>query len=567
MLFKSLFGILGILITLSYPNSRAVGSTQSMLNRLQVDKTSVSRLYTLMSPAMVEFQVKADDYYFEEGMLSMTGHALESENSNFILKGNEESVYGWVVMRDKNIAYEYTTDAEGMVKVEQVPVAKIYPICNLEEENPNQNLALTKAMPTVAGPEPHIGPYAGQDLNKLQSLPGAKKVLWADISRVMNGGTPKNMTAAEFFQFWQIFASSYSHFQVNVTTDPEVFKAAGVTNSGTDRMLDETGRSSCPINAFGTTSYCTCYRQSTFFNYGKTNAHETGHLMGLNHDGSATGGEYYFGHAPYQWNTIMGNNLCCSSWPQAAIQWSKGEYTGANNTQDDLAVLSRNLPYRADDIPATVALVVTGTDSISSEKNRGQISQNNDSDSFSFELGVGGGRVKLLVDRTEERGGSALDIDAKIMSGGQVLSQSNVQAVRSASFDTTLPAGKYTLIVKGGAEGVPATGFSKYASLGFYAISGKIANIITVPILDKRFSTLTYSDISFWTVYGDSKLKLNIPRGSKVGQIALYSTRGEMVYQSNKRVSLIDMSGWPTGVYLLKLKIDEVWVVRKFTKK
>ena len=57
-------------------------------------------------------------------------------------------------------------------------------------------------------------------------------------------------------------------------------------------------------------------------------SHEVGHNLGLSHDGTASVG-YYQGHG--SWAPIMG-----VGYYKAITQWSKGEYSGANNTQDDL---------------------------------------------------------------------------------------------------------------------------------------------------------------------------------------------------------------------------------------
>jgi hypothetical protein len=57
-------------------------------------------------------------------------------------------------------------------------------------------------------------------------------------------------------------------------------------------------------------------------------SHEAGHNMGLSHDGTASVG-YYQGHGSGAtgWAPIMG-----VGYYQALVQWSKGEYSGANNT-------------------------------------------------------------------------------------------------------------------------------------------------------------------------------------------------------------------------------------------
>ena len=83
-------------------------------------------------------------------------------------------------------------------------------------------------------------------------------------------------------------------------------------------------------------------------------AHECGHTLGLLHDGTTAGTEYYAGHGTGAtgWAPIMGN-----SYYQSLTQWSKGEYNLANNTEDDLAVISagRRAADRADDYPDTSA--------------------------------------------------------------------------------------------------------------------------------------------------------------------------------------------------------------------
>ena len=56
-------------------------------------------------------------------------------------------------------------------------------------------------------------------------------------------------------------------------------------------------------------------------------SHEAGHNMGLAHDGTASTG-YYPGHGSGAtgWAPIMG-----VGYYQPLVQWSKGEYAGANN--------------------------------------------------------------------------------------------------------------------------------------------------------------------------------------------------------------------------------------------
>ena len=71
-----------------------------------------------------------------------------------------------------------------------------------------------------------------------------------------------------------------------------------------------------------------------------------------------------------------------SSMNRAVSQFSKGEYTGANNTQDDLAVIQANgLPLRADDYAGTDSLGAKPSYSV-----KGVINTRADGDNFSVSL-------------------------------------------------------------------------------------------------------------------------------------------------------------------------------------
>jgi pilus assembly protein FimV len=109
------------------------------------------------------------------------------------------------------------------------------------------------------------------------------------------------------------------------------------------------------------------------------------------------------------------------------------------------------------------------------EANWGQIARNTDTDSWTFGVAAGGGRAMLKINRIEDRGGGMLDVDASIVdSTEKVMAQNNTMVARSSTLNVDLPAGDYTLIVKGGGEGTPARGFSNYSSVGLYAIEGTI---------------------------------------------------------------------------------------------
>jgi MYXO-CTERM domain-containing protein len=461
-----------------------LGSATTMMDRSRAEITRTSGIYALpSSPEPIRTVVQ--DFHYEAGQFSMNGAAMDAADSQFILKGDERSVYGWIVYKDRDLAYEYTTSAEGTVLVKQVPVTKIFPVCNFAEQPEaalqafeDEHSLAAAAPPAPAGLPAHLGAYpAGMDVTKLQSLPGAPKVWYINLTAVMNGGTPIGQMPQDVWFTWQSLASVLSAFNVNVTTDPAVYAAAGMANSGTATMRNVSeGTSSCGVNVFGTRNACQVNRYRNGYGTGRILAHEVGHGLGMLHDGGDNGGEYFNGLAAFQWTPLMGNVWPGDRWTNALYQWSKGEYTSATRKEDDFANLDRHLDYRDDDIPGVKPLILEGT-TVSGSANWGQIGRNTDTDSFSFRIAAGGGRASLKVDRSEYLGGAMLDVDASIVgAAGAMVAQHNAPVARHAQLDVALEAGDYTLVIKGGAEGTPANGFSNYSSVGFYSITGTITN-------------------------------------------------------------------------------------------
>ena len=120
-----------------------------------------------------------------------------------------------------------------------------------------------------------------------------------------------------------------------------------------------------------------------------TASHEVGHSLYLNHDGISGRTSYHSGHGSgvTSWGTIMG-----APFQENLTQWSKGDYYGASNTEDDLTIITtRNgFGYRMDDhgdnqTTASV-LGLNGTGTISAY---GIIEKNTDVDYFSFATGTG----------------------------------------------------------------------------------------------------------------------------------------------------------------------------------
>jgi len=197
-------------------------------------------------------------------------------------------------------------------------------------------------------------------------------------------------------------------------------------------------------------------------------SHEAGHTLGLQHDGTATA-DYADGQGA--WAPIMG-----TGYGRPVTQWSMGEYEGADNRQDDVAVMSgHGLPVRTDDhgdTPAAatkLALPATAT---------GVISARGDQDAFTFTSTCAG---TVAVSARPALSGPDLDVRLRLIgpdgrvaaADDPVSSMSSYEAARglAAAISTSAPAGTYTVEVDGvGAQDPLSTGYSDYASLGSYSL-------------------------------------------------------------------------------------------------
>ncbi|MFS6826983.1 Calx-beta domain-containing protein [Cyanobium sp. ATX-6F1] len=232
-------------------------------------------------------------------------------------------------------------------------------------------------------------------------------------------------------------------------------------------------------------------------------SHEVGHNLGLSHDGTATQG-YYSGQGSGEtgWAPIMG-----VGYYQPLSQWSKGEYIGANQKQDDLAIIASQSTYRSDASGNTAAtassLGVNGSNatyaSLVDVFQFGIIETRSDLDWYGFTTGVGtisfsvGSITQAFINTggsylssyvTAPGGSTNLDIWAGLYaSNGTKLYESNPQYGLGASFSYDISiAGTYYLAIDGVGEGNPLmTGYSDYGSLGQYLISGTIVATAALP--------------------------------------------------------------------------------------
>jgi hypothetical protein len=381
----------------------------------------------------------------------------------------------------------------------------------------------------------HIGPYQNEDVTQLQSKPGSPYVFYLNLAAVMSGSTPLNgVTKENMYRAWQSIADQYSMLNLNVTTSRAVYDAARNANllrTGIINFVNADGRSNAPLRSFGTTAAGTLYRNpSSGFDYGygigMTGAHEVGHQMGMNHDRGGSGGEYFEGIAAYQWGPIMGNYWMGGSWANQLFTWSRGEYTTASNFEDDLRIMNvdEQVPYMADDNATSKALVLGAGGQISATSNFGQIERTGDTDTFTFTTS-GVSTLNLRIDPLEYL--RMLDVAATIYNqAGAVVASSNLAVNRSAQFSNlSLTAGTYRLVIRGGAEGTPANGFSNYSSLGYYGMQGNLSGEVVsqYPALTSGVAlTGQGTATGVWRYY-----TIDVPAGKSQVAFALSGSNGD----------------------------------------
>ena len=345
---------------------------------------------------------------------------------------------------------------------------------------------------------------------KLHSRPGAPRTIYLDFDGATITGTAWNrasnistitakrydfdgdtssfsLTELKRIQYiWQRVAEDYSVFDVDVTTEPPPADRLTRSDSsdqtfGTTVVItDNRGVYNCScggiayVGVFNSTS--TYYKPALVFYNMLANgsekavaeaiSHEAGHNIGLSHDGSPAG-EYYGGQGSSLvtgWAPIMG-----VGYDKPLVQFSRGEYANANNTEDDFAVAQGyGLPLRADDFGNSTSSAATFPGSGSSVD--GVIGRAGDIDVFSFTASAG----SFTASASPANRSANADLVLKLFNAaGQQLASSNPLNALNASLSYQIPAaGTYYIQVSATGQGNPATdGYSAYGSVGNYRVA------------------------------------------------------------------------------------------------
>jgi hypothetical protein len=325
------------------------------------------------------------------------------------------------------------------------------------------------------------------------SLPGAVAVAYLDMDgQVVSGtqwaggatitarGIVGTLSNAQMLEICRRTAEDFAPFQINITTEESVYLSAPTNRRirciiTPDNEWYGSAGGVAYLNSFTWTGDTPCWVFSDMLSnspryIAEATSHEIGHTLSLRHDGRISPSEgYYTGHGTGEvgWAPIMG-----VGYYQQLVQWSKGEYLSADNTEDDLNRITtlNGFGYRTDLVGNTTAAATPLTGSSGARSASGILETTGDQDVFSFSTTGGACSFTGLGDATSQNVDILLEV---LNASGAVVASANPVDFTDASLSVTLNAGNYFLRISGVGRGdVLSTGYSNYGSIGQYTISG-----------------------------------------------------------------------------------------------
>jgi subtilisin-like proprotein convertase family protein len=384
-------------------------------------------------------------------------------------------------------------------------------------------------------------PFELDQTFSLHSNLGANHTVYLDFNGNGNdeaynfAGGVETFTDAELTQIqliWQRVTEDFAPFNLDITTQ-EPASGALIKSGFRDtqwgvRVVITDGDSASGgwayLNSFNWNYDQPVYVHTLGVGTGNKNiaeviSHEIGHSLGLEHDGNSSTSYFNgFGSGATGWAPIMG-----VGYYKNVTQWSKGEYFDANQTQDDLSIItSRNgFGYRVDDYGNNQSTATL----LEASQVAGIIERNTDFDVFKFN--AGDGDLTLVASAFYE--GANLDIGLALYdSSFSLIASASPLNDLDASLTTNVTAGTYYISVAGTGNGDNwnSQKYGDYGSLGQYTLvlSGSAtlatpnpstftaSSNVVVPITDSGTSTIS-STINVSGVIGridDLDVGLNI---------------------------------------------------------
>lgn len=332
---------------------------------------------------------------------------------------------------------------------------------------------------------------------KLNSYAVAAATIYLDFdgeevnTPVWNSGNmincaPSGLGAEQIMEVFNRVAEDYRPFNINITTDLDVFNAAPIDQkmrviiTPTSNWFANVGGVSY-LGSFKWGDETPCFVFSNKLGPGNPKmiaeccSHESGHTLGLSHQSKYDNGcnltaTYNDGAGTGEtgWAPIMGN-----SYYRNMSGWSNGPTPyGCSNNQDNLSILTsqNGFGYRTDDHSDIInnSATVINASNINIE---GIISTSSDKDVFKFTLSHNSnfhleGKPFGIDDSND---GADLDIKISLYNAsGNMLGVYNPSNTMNVAIDTILNKDTYYIVVEGTGNG----NATDYGSLGSYRLSG-----------------------------------------------------------------------------------------------
>ncbi len=414
----------------------------------------------------------------------LDGHA---NRDRFFMSWNQDGARGLVELPSQNLAYEVVSTSDGSYLVREWLLTDVVCASPLPDGH-SADSGLPRPAESVPGTT--IAQISPGQVPVLNSRTAASAVIYIDFdgetvsgSGWANGGTigapAARLNASQINEVWERVVRDYENFDVNITTDRAVFNAAPLIRriqcvvTSNDAAAPGAGGVAY-IDVFASTDnslkVCWAFIDNNAKSCAEVISHEVGHTLGLHHDGRNASGslpreEYYAGHGSGAtgWAPIMGVGYF-----QELTQWSKGEYNRANNPEDDLAIMSTaaKIPYLSDDCGNTTATA----SAVTGDRVDGIIERNTDLDFYRINLPAG---TYTIVLQPSSYSDADLELDV-LDSASHPIATSNPadQLSATTTFNLASPQTIFLRVTGVGPGDLLGIGYSNYASLGNYNITG-----------------------------------------------------------------------------------------------
>lgn len=509
----SLFGLVSVSQSTSFSEITASFDNQLKLKPTSILNSDETRFQVLLPTSnqtitlVARYKQKFNQYELWGGIVK------EIKNSGFSIELRDGIYTGELQITDSQQQFTISSGTNQQLILKEDDPSKGF--CIQE----NQNETKSKINEESNSPYPALAPIpVGIDIEKLQSMSDGTGVILLDRdghtvtssywTNRYNSGNSFFATAAgigddEYYAIWQTLNEDFSPFKLNITTDESVYNTYPInrrsrliiTQNKEWQNISTTGIANIGGFDNGVPNFCFpsgfSSNSTRPYKLAEVCSHEVGHAMGISHAGSNST-SYYRGHGTSLTHSKLWGPIMGSTYSTQISHWSKGEYSNANNSQDNLALIAsaiNGLGYKDDDHGNTTAtaseLTLFSNGTINT--NSGIIEKNTDVDLFSFS--AGNGSINITVNPYDYKP----NLDAKIElidAAGSVVSSSDPATVEAPFLNTTVTAGTYYLRIDGVGYLNPLnTGYSDYGSLGQYTISGSIP--LTDGVSSDQFSSST----------------------------------------------------------------------------